>query len=90
MWLSDLAGPELVDQQRASLRVLPAVQTVQLHGHLVQLLVCIVELGQELGVRPLRRERRRGETERERERERGRDRQASEWGSTMSMMRFVF
>lgn len=50
---TDLAGPELVDQQRASLRVLPAVQAVQLSGHLVELFVGIVELGQKLRVRPL-------------------------------------
>lgn len=56
-WFSpaDLTGPELVDQQGASLRVLPSIEAVQLRGHLVQLFIGVVELGQELRVRPLRR-----------------------------------
>lgn len=50
---ADLTGSELVDQQGTSLRVLPAVEAVQLSGHLVQLFISVVELGQELRVRPL-------------------------------------
>lgn len=50
---TDLTGAELVDQQRASLRVLPAVEAVQLSGHLIQLFVGVVELSQELRVCPL-------------------------------------
>lgn len=49
-----LAGAELADEQRAPLRVFPPVQAVQLGGHLVQLLVGIVELGEQLRVGPLR------------------------------------
>lgn len=52
---TNLTGTELVDQQGTSLRVLPAVEAVQLSGHLVQLFISVVELGQELGVRPLHR-----------------------------------
>lgn len=51
--LADLTRSELVDQQCTSLRVFPAVEAVQLSGHLIQLLVSVVELGQELRVRPL-------------------------------------
>lgn len=50
---ADLTGAKLVDQQGASLRVFPAVEAVQLCGHLVQLLIGVVELGQELSVCPL-------------------------------------
>lgn len=59
-FLADLTGAELVDQQGASLRVFPAVEAVQLCGHLVQLLISVVELGQELSVRPLHRNINRG------------------------------
>lgn len=52
---TDLTGAELVDQQRASLRVLSAVEAVQLSGHLIQLFVGVVELSQELRVCPLRK-----------------------------------
>lgn len=52
---ADLTGAELIDQQGASLRVFPAVEAVQLCGHLVQLFISVVELGQELRVRPLHR-----------------------------------
>lgn len=45
-----LAGTELADKQRAALGVLPPVQAVQLGGHLAQLLVCMVELCQQLRV----------------------------------------
>lgn len=45
-----LAGAELADEQRAPLRVLAPVQAVQLGCHLVQLLVRIVELGQQMWV----------------------------------------
>lgn len=57
---ADLTGAKLVDQQGASLRVFPAVEAVQLRGHLVQLLISVVELGQELRVRPLHRNTNRG------------------------------
>lgn len=50
-----LAGAELADEQRAALGVLPPVQAVQLGGHLAQLLVRVVELCQQLRIRPLRR-----------------------------------
>lgn len=53
---TDLTGSELVDQQSTSLRVLPAVQAVQFSGHLVELLISVIELCQELRVRPLRRD----------------------------------
>lgn len=53
MSFADLTGAKLVDQQGASLGVFPAVECVQLCGHLVQLLISVVELGQELGVCPL-------------------------------------
>lgn len=56
---ADLTGSELVDQQGTSLRVLPSVKAVQLSGHLVQLFIGIVELCQELRVRPLQRNTRR-------------------------------
>lgn len=49
----DLTRSELVDQQGTSLRVLPAVEAIQLGGHLIQLFISVVELGQELRVRPL-------------------------------------
>lgn len=52
---TDLTGSELVDQQGASLGVLPAVEAVQLSGHLVELFISVVELCQELRVRPLHR-----------------------------------
>lgn len=52
---ADLTGSELVDQQGASLGVLPAIKAVQLGGHLVQFFIGVVELGQELRVRPLHR-----------------------------------
>lgn len=52
---ADLTGAELIDQQGTSLRVFPAVEAVQLCGHLVQLFISVVELGQELRVRPLHR-----------------------------------
>lgn len=57
---ADLTGTELVDEQGASLRVFPAVEAVQLCGHLVQLLISVVELGQELSVRPLHKNTNRG------------------------------
>lgn len=57
---TDLTGAKLVDQQGASLRVFPAVEAVQLCGNLVQLLISVVELGQELSVRPLHRNTNRG------------------------------
>lgn len=53
---TDLTGSELVDQQSTSLRVLPAIQAVQLSGHLVELLISVIELCQELRVRPLCRD----------------------------------
>lgn len=52
---TDLTGSELVDQEGTPLRVLPAVQAVQFSGHLVQLFISVVELGQELRVCPLHR-----------------------------------
>lgn len=52
---ANLTGSELVDQQGTSLRVLPAVKTIQLCGHLVQLFIGVIELGQELRVCPLHR-----------------------------------
>lgn len=56
---ANLTRAELVDQQGTSLRVFPAVEAVQLSGHLIQLFISVVELGQELRVRPLHRNRER-------------------------------
>lgn len=53
--LADLTRSELVDQQGTSLRVFPAIEAIQLSGYLIQLFVSVVELGQELRVRPLHR-----------------------------------
>lgn len=50
---ADLTRSELVDQQGTSLRFFPAIEAVQLSGHLIQLIISVVELGQELRVRPL-------------------------------------
>ena len=49
-----LARPQLVDEAGAPLRVLPAVEGVQLGGHGVQVQVGEVEAGDEGLVRPLR------------------------------------
>ena len=43
---SVLARSELINEQRASLRVLPAVKAVQLLRHRVKLLIAEVKLGQ--------------------------------------------
>lgn len=56
---ADLTRPELVDQQGTSLRFFPAIEAVQLSGHLIQLFISVVELGQELRVGPLQTDKKR-------------------------------